>query len=89
MAKIVPNSEIQDFMFKLIKSGVMCSERRLDSLEKITWDEYLDTENKSRNYRYYIHRLPEFYVAAKGNSNAKINEYAGRKIIVFYPLSIP
>lgn len=71
MAKIVPYHEMLDFNFKLVKSASMCPARAMATLEKLDWNEYIDSKNKSRNFCYYLHRLPEFYVAAKGTSNAR------------------
>lgn len=88
MAKIVPYSEIMNFTWKLFLSGAMSPERRLATLEKISWDEYIGVENKSKNYVYYLHRLPEFYVAAKGNANAKSMSMLVEKSL-FIPLMHP
>lgn len=71
MEKIVSRREIRDFALKLAKAGMMCTERRFEVLENITWDEYFDADNKSATFRDYLHRLPEFYVAARGNANAR------------------
>lgn len=88
MAKIVPYSEINNFMYKIILSGSMCTERRGDTLEKISWDQYIGSDKMSRNYQYYLHRLPEFYVAAKGSSNAKSMSMLVEKSL-FIPLIHP
>lgn len=71
MRKIVPDREIFSFIYKLAKSAAMSSERRYAELGNITWDEYLDSKNKSPAYKHYLHRLPEYYVAARGDSSAK------------------
>lgn len=88
MAKIVPYKEILSFVYKLAKAGMMCPERRFDVLENMTWDDYLQVADKSAAFRYYLHRLPEFYDAARGNANAKSMSMLIEKAL-FLPLIHP
>lgn len=88
MKKLVPLKEIIDFNLKLIKSGAMCRKRRMDTLEKISWDQYMNIDNKSQAFRDYIHRLPEFSIAGKGNANAKSMSLLAEKAL-FIPWIYP
>lgn len=71
MARIVTYRDILSFQLKLIKCASLTPKRKMETLEKISWDEYIDIKNKSENYRKYLHKLPEFYVAARGDANAR------------------
>lgn len=86
--ELVPKSELDDFLKKIIKIACVCEERRKEIYDHISWDDFLQTKNKSAAFRSCLARLPEFYVAGRGTARASTMGMLLARAIL-YPLIHP
>ncbi len=86
--QVVSQKEVSSFVWQMFKVACMCQQRRIDTLDKLTWGEFLDVKHKSRAYFDTLARIPEFYVGADEHANARSLAMLCQKVM-FYQIMHP